>query len=146
MKSGLVPGSAAEFTVTVTDEMFPAFDGEVVHRVMSTVSMIYYMEKVGRYVILPYLEEHEEGSGFAINIKHVGPAVAGQEVTFRAVCTEVTEKRVVCEVTAQTTRHTVGLGTFTQAIFNKQEMRQRFQDLQTVVDEEKKSVRSDRKN
>jgi predicted thioesterase len=126
--------------------MFPAFDGEVVHQVMSTVSMIYYMEKAGRYVILPYLEEHEEGSGFALNIKHVGPAVVGQEVTFRAVCTEVTEKRVVCQVTAETTRNLVGLGTFTQAIFNKQEVRQRFQQLQEEVHTKNKCDRSDRKN
>lgn len=142
MKSGLVPGTAAEFAVTVTEEMFPAFDGEVVHPVMSTVSMIYYMEKAGRYVILPYLEDHEEGSGFAIQIKHVGPAVTGQEVTFRAVCTEVTEKRVVCEVTAKTSRNLVGLGTFTQAIFNKHDIRQRFQQLQADVETEKKYDRT----
>ncbi|QQE74376.1 thioesterase [Brevibacillus composti] len=146
MKSGLVPGTKVEFSVTVTEEMLPAFDGEVVHQVMSTVSMIYYMEKAGRYVILPYLEEHEEGSGFGINIKHVGPAVVGQEVTFRAVCTEVTEKRVVCEVSAQTARNLVGLGTFTQAIFNKQEIQQRFRQLREEIEAENNSARSDRKN
>jgi fluoroacetyl-CoA thioesterase len=142
LKSGLAPGTAAEFAVTVTEEMFPAFDGEVVHQVMSTVSMIYYMEKAGRYVILPYLEEHEEGSGFAIDIKHVGPAVLGQKVTFRAVCTEVTEKRVVCEVTAETTSNRVGVGTFTQAIFNKQEIKRRFQQLQADVEAENKCDRT----
>lgn len=137
MKSELVPGTTAEITVTVTEEMVPAFDGEVVHHVMSTVSMIYYMEKAGRYVLLPYLEEHEEGSGFAIDIKHVGPAVIGQEVTVRAICTEVTEKRVVCEVTAETSRNRVGVGTFTQAIFNKQEIRQRFASLQAEINAKK---------
>ncbi len=140
MKPGLVKGTSASFTVTVTEDMLPAFDGQVVHRVMSTVSMIYYMEKAGRHVILPYLDEDEEGSGFAIDIKHVGPAVVGQEVTFTAVCTEVTEKRVVCDVTAETSRNRVGIGSFTQAIFNKQDMARRFRELQDQIDSEKQEA------
>ncbi|MED4583950.1 thioesterase, FlK family [Brevibacillus choshinensis] len=134
MKNGLQPGTTAEFSVTVTAEMVPVFDGEVIHPVLSTVSMIYHMEKAGRYVLLPHLEDHEEGSGFAIDIKHVGPAVIGQEVTFRAVCVEVTQKRVVCEVTADTARNRVGVGFFTQAIFNKDEIQRRFQQLQAEID------------
>ncbi|MFD2370523.1 thioesterase family protein [Brevibacillus sp. GCM10020057] len=133
MKRELAPGTTAQFTVTVTEDMFPAFDGKVIHPVMSTVSMIYHMEKAGRYVLAPHLEEHEEGVGFAIDIKHVGPAVAGQQVTFRAVCVEVTDKRVVCEVTADTPRHRVGTGLFTQAVFNKEDMRRRVQELQEEV-------------
>ncbi len=140
MKDELQPGTTAEITVTVTPEMVPVFDGEVIHPVMSTVSMIYYMEKAGRYVLAPHLDEHEEGSGFAIDIKHVGPAVIGQEVTFRAVCVEVTEKRVICEVTADTARNRVGVGMFTQAIFNKDEMKRRFQQLQTEIDEMEKNM------
>jgi predicted thioesterase len=47
---------------------------------------------------------------------------------------EVTEKRVVCEVTADTPRNRVGVGMFTQAIFNKDEMQRRFQQLQAEID------------
>lgn len=140
MESGLRPGTAAEIAVTVTPEMLPVFEGQMVHPVMSTVSVIYYMELTGRHVILPYLEDHEEGCGYAVNIKHVGPAVVGQEVTFRAVCVEVTEKRVVCEVSAHTSRNAVALGTFTQAIFNKHDMSRKFQTLQEEVDTEKKKM------
>ncbi|WP_064201603.1 thioesterase family protein [Brevibacillus brevis] len=132
----LQPGTTEEFTVTVTKDMLPVFEGQVVHPVMSTVSMIYYMEWVGRRVILPYLEADEEGSGFAVDIKHVGPAVIGQEVTFRATCVQVTEKRVVCEVTADTTRNRVGLGTFVQAIFKKDEIKKRFEALQAEINQE----------
>ncbi|MGN7469562.1 thioesterase family protein [Brevibacillus sp. SAFN-007a] len=137
MKEGLQPGITAEFTVTVTEDMLPTFEGQVVHPVMSTVSMIYYMEWAGRQVILPFLEEDEEGSGFAVDIRHVGPAVVGQTVTFKAVCREVTEKRVVCEVTADTVRNRVGVGTFTQAIFNKHEIRRRFEALQAEISAKK---------
>lgn len=122
------------FTITVTDEMRPSFDGQVIHHVMSTVTMIYYMEKAGRELILSYLDEHEEGAGFALDIKHVGLAVIGQKVKFEAICTEVTEKRVVCDVIAETDMNLVGKGSFTQAIFNRQEMKERIIQLQKFVD------------
>ncbi|WP_134703656.1 thioesterase family protein [Ammoniphilus sp. YIM 78166] len=129
MKDGLKPGVQVEFKIVVDESMRPSFDGQVVHDVLSTVTMVYYMEKAGREVILPYLDESEEGAGYGLDIKHVGPAVVGQEVRFQAICTEVTEKRVVCEVTAETEWNVVGKGTFTQAIFQKKEMAQRLADL-----------------
>ncbi|MCK9918162.1 hypothetical protein MXD81_54470, partial [Microbacteriaceae bacterium K1510] len=113
MKTGMQDGITAVINITVTEEMRPEFDGAVVHDVMSTVSMIYYMEKAGRLVILPYLEENEEGAGYALDIKHVGPAVVGQEVMFTAVCTEARPNRVICHVTAKTRVNLVGKGTFT---------------------------------
>ncbi len=119
--------------MTVTEDMRPSFNGQVVHDVLSTVTMIYYMEWAGRKIILPYLEEGEEGAGLAIDVKHVGPAVLGQKVTFRAVCTEVTPKRVVCEVSAETDLNLVGKGTFTQAIFRQKDMLQRIQELENRV-------------
>jgi fluoroacetyl-CoA thioesterase len=130
---GMKPGISVEFSITVDKEMRPSFDGVVVHDVMSTVTMIYYMEKAGREVIFPYLENDEEGAGFAIDVKHVGPAVLGQEVRFKAVCTEATSKRVVCDVTAETELNLVGKGAFTQAIFKKVEMAGRIQSLQEKV-------------
>lgn len=135
MKEGLKPGVQVEFHVVVDESMRPSFDGQVVHDVMSTVTMIYYMEKSGREVILPFLDEGEEGAGLSVDIKHVGPAVLGQEVTFRALCTEVTEKRVVCEVTAETAFNLVGKGVFTQAIFMKKDMDQRIAELEKKLKE-----------
>lgn len=133
IKSGLQPGIATEFNVIVTEDMCPVFDGQIIHNVMSTVSMIHYMEFAGRKIILPYLEEGEEGAGYAVDIKHVGPATVGQEVRFRATCTEVTRKRVVCEVVAETDENLVGRGFFTQAIFRQQDLIKRIEDLQNRI-------------
>jgi fluoroacetyl-CoA thioesterase len=133
LKKGLFPGHKVEFQVTVDETMFAEFDGHVVHPVMSTVSMIYYMERAGRFVILPFLLEEEEGAGYEINVKHLRSAVKGQVVTFRAVCTEVTERRVICEVTAETDSYVIGKGTFTQAIFLKEKMRQNIEKLQANI-------------
>jgi predicted thioesterase len=133
MKPELVPGTEAGFAFIVTDDMLAGFDGEVVHPVLSTVSMIYHMEKAGRHIILPYLEPDEEGAGYEICVKHVGPAVRGQTVRVKAVCTEVTPKRVVCEVLAETDLNLVGTGHFTQAIFRKSQMADRIAALERQV-------------
>ncbi|WP_442601007.1 thioesterase family protein [Paenibacillus sp. KN14-4R] len=131
----LVPqvGFSSMLTVTVTEQMRPVFHDQVIHDVMSTVSMIYYMELAGRELLLPLLEEGEEGAGLAMDVKHIGPAVVGQEVTFQATCTDLTSKRLVCEVIAKTDQNMVGKGTFTQAIFQKQDMVDRIEQLKAKV-------------
>lgn len=133
MKPELVPGVEAGFEIVVTDDMLAGFDGKVVHPVFSTVAMIYHMEKAGRHVILPYLEPDEEGAGYEVCVKHVGPAVRGQKVWIRAVCTEVTPKRVVCDVIAETDLNVVGTGQFTQAIFRKSQMVEKIAALERQV-------------
>ncbi|MGE5702636.1 MAG: thioesterase family protein [Clostridia bacterium] len=129
MKQGLQPGATHSFVITVKEEMRPAFEGQVVHDVMSTVSMVHYMEWAGRQIILSYLEEDEEGVGFAIDAKHVGMAVVGQQVRFQATCTQVTSKRVVCDVIASTDENMVGQATFTQVILPKAEIMGRIHQL-----------------
>ncbi len=133
MKKGIKPGIKTLFDITVTEDMRPQFDGIFVHDVMSTVSMVYYMERAGRLLILPYLDVDEDSAGFALDIKHVGPAVIGQNVTFTAVCTEVRPTRVVCDVRAVTDCNVVGEGIFTQAIFPKDLMDKRIARLTSRI-------------
>ena len=139
MKPELQPGIETTFDIIVTEEMRPQFDGVVVHNVMSTVSMIYYMERAGRQLLLQYLDEDEDHAGFAIDVKHVGPAVVGQRVTFFATCAEIMPKRVVCQVRAETDCNVVGEGVFTQAVFKKATMKDRVAHLTAQVDESQDS-------
>ncbi|HWO96993.1 MAG TPA: thioesterase, partial [Bacillus sp. (in: firmicutes)] len=73
MKKGMQVGDSAFVTAKVTSEMFAQFDGEVVHPAYSTVSMVYHMEWAARKIILPYLEDDEEGMGAAVSVKHIAP-------------------------------------------------------------------------
>ena len=61
MKDTLRLGNTAEVRITVTEDMCPAFDEVVVHRVYSTWSMAHHMELAARMVLAPHLHEHEEG-------------------------------------------------------------------------------------
>src|SRR5512145_2153614 len=74
MRPSLRVGNTAQVEITVTQDMCPAFDGIVVHRVYSTWSMAHHMELAARKVLAPHLEEHEEGIGSHLTIDHVAPA------------------------------------------------------------------------
>lgn len=101
----------------------------MIHPTLSTVTMVYYMEWVGRKVILPFLEEGEEGVGASINVKHRAPAPVGKQVHFIAKVTEVTQSKVVCTVIAEHDRAIVGEAEFTQVILPKERIRENIERM-----------------
>jgi predicted thioesterase len=116
-------GDAAEVTVTVTEEMCPAFDGVIVHRVYSTWSMAHHMELAARKVLAPHLEEHEEGIGSHLSIDHVAPAPVGHRVRVVAKALEVGPTTLVCEVIAYDGPRVIGRGTQVQRILPKSKLK-----------------------
>ncbi|MCL6517270.1 thioesterase [Alicyclobacillus sp.] len=131
MRPGLRPGAAAEWVITVTEDQCPSFEGEgrVIHRALSTVAMIHHMEWVARRVILPYLEEGEEGIGGGVSVRHLAPAPVGKTVRFRAEAAFVSERRVDCRVWAEHDRALVGEGEVVQFILPKQVLEARIRAM-----------------
>ncbi|MBA4601894.1 thioesterase family protein [Thermoactinomyces mirandus] len=123
MKPGLEPGYQEKMSIVVREDMVASFGGQMVHPVLSTVSLVYYMEWTGRKVILPFLEEDEEGVGASINIRHRAPAPVGKTVTFVATVKAATPQKVVCEVIAEHDRAIVGEGEFVQVIIPKEKLK-----------------------
>ncbi|OYD08589.1 thioesterase family protein [Paludifilum halophilum] len=129
MKEGLKPGHRETIEMTVTREMTASFGGEEVHPTLSTVTMVYYMEWAGRRVILPFLEEGEEGVGGSISVKHRAPAPVGKTVIFTAEAVEVKLDKVVCRVRAAHDKSVVGEGRFVQAILPRDQIRRRIEAM-----------------
>jgi len=100
MKPQLQVGNRADIVITVTEDMCPAFDDVLVHRVYSTWSMAHHMEIAARKVLMPHLEEHEEGIGSHLSIDHLAPTPVGHRVRVEAVAVELGRTTLVCEVTA----------------------------------------------
>ncbi|MHC4989609.1 MAG: thioesterase family protein [Planctomycetota bacterium] len=123
-------GNRAEVTITVTEDMCPAFDDVVVHRVYSTWSMAHHMELAARKVLAPHLEPHEEGIGSHLSIDHVGPTPVGHRVRVEAVAVELALTRLVCDVTAyhvgpaadETGERVVGRGRQVQRVLPKSKL------------------------
>jgi predicted thioesterase len=120
MRPSLRIGNTAEVTVTVTEDMCPAFDEVIVHRLYSTWSMAHHMELAARKVLAPHLEEHEEGIGSHLSIDHLAPAPLGHTIRIEARATVLEPTRLVCELTAHDLRpagpRLVGRGTQIQRI------------------------------
>jgi len=123
MKSSLRIGNTAEHVVEVTEDMCPAFDGVVVHRVYSTWSMAHHMEIAARMVLAPHLDEHEEGIGSHLSIDHLAPTPVGHRVRLAAEATSLEGTTLVCTVNAYDVtgddERLVGRGTQVQRILPK---------------------------
>ncbi len=123
MKPTLRVGNTAEVTAEVTEDMCPAFDGVVVHRVYSTWSMAHHMELAARKVLAPHLDEHEEGIGSHLTIEHVAPTPVGHTVRVQATATEVAPTTLVCDVNAYDGDRLVGRGRQVQRILPRTKLR-----------------------
>jgi fluoroacetyl-CoA thioesterase len=122
MKPSLKVGNAAEVTITVTQDMCPAFDGVVVHRVYSTWSMAHHMELAARKVLAPHLEDHEEGIGSHLSIDHVAPAPLGRTIRVVATAVELAPTSLVCDVIAYDGPRVIGRGRQVQRILPKSKL------------------------
>jgi fluoroacetyl-CoA thioesterase len=123
MKPGMSVGQTASITATVTPDMFAQFEGEVVHPVYSTVSMVYHMEWASRKIILPYLEEDEEGMGGAVSMKHIAPSGEGTVVTVTATLSEMRSNVIMTKVEARNEAGIIGTGEVKQVILPKEKIR-----------------------
>lgn len=128
MRTTLELGETAEVVIEVTEDMCPAFDGVVVHRVYSTWSMAHHMELAARKVLAPHLEEHEEGIGSFLSIEHLAPTPLGHQVRVVAEAVELGPTTLVCDVNAYHVRQgkddrLVGKGRQVQRILPKTKLK-----------------------
>ncbi len=128
MKQGLNVGRKEMIEIIVTEDMFASFEGEVVHPVYSTVAMTYHMEWVSRKIILPFLEDHEEGMGASVQLKHLAASPLGSTVTLTAVLTEFRDNRVVTEVAVENHLGLIGKGEVMQVILPKEKIAEKLKE------------------
>ena len=118
-------GREETIEITVTEDMFASFEGVVVHPVYSTVAMTYHMEWVSRKIILPFLEDYEEGMGASVQLKHVAASTLGSKVTLTAILVEHRDNVVITKVTAKNHVGVIGTGEVRQVILPKKTIAQK---------------------
>lgn len=129
MKPGMKIGDTATITAVVTEDMFAQFEGKLVHPAYSTVSMVYHMEWAARQIILPFLEEHEEGIGGGIKATHLAPTPEGMKLEITATLTGLKGKAVICAVEVRNEKAVVGEGEVTQYILPKEKISQKLHEM-----------------
>ena len=129
MKQGLEVGREESIEIIVTEDMFASFEGQVVHPVYSTVAMTHHMEWVSRKIILPFLEDHEEGMGASIQLKHLAASPLGSTVTLTACLIELRNNLVVTKVTAKNQLGFIGKGEVMQVILTKEKIAEKVKGI-----------------
>jgi len=99
-------GYQAIFETVVTDEMTVDFEhpddpalGKL-HPVYATYWMAKHMELAGRKIILPFLEEGDEGIGSKVSVDHKASALPGMKVRIVAEHTHTKGNRIYARCVA----------------------------------------------
>ncbi len=121
-------GSKQMLKVEVTPAMFAQFEGKVVHPVYSTAMMVYHMEWVSRLIILPFLENEEEGMGAEVSVKHLSPAPVGSELDIQANVVSLKKNVIVTNVQVKAGERMVGTGEVTQVVLAKSKINRLISD------------------
>src|SRR5690606_6226812 len=108
-------------TPTMTVD-FEQGDGRLgaLHPVYATYWLAKHMELVSRKIILPYLEEHEEGIGFRVEVDHLASALPGMLVNVTGTFERLAGNRVHVDCTAVSELgDLIGRGATVQVILSK---------------------------
>ena len=128
-------GYSTSFEVNVTETMtvdFEQSDPDMgrLHRVYATYWMAKHMELVSRLIILPFLEEHEEGIGFEVAVKHIASALPGMRVTLRAEHLRSERNRIYSRCEAHNELgDKIGEGSTTQVVLPRERLNASFAKL-----------------
>ncbi|PYE55944.1 thioesterase family protein [Deinococcus yavapaiensis] len=124
-------GFTQTLTVLVTNEMTVHFEelGRI-HPVYATYWMAKHFEEAGRKIILPFLEQGEQGIGFEVNVKHLASALPGMTVTVTATFERQEGRRVYAAMQAVSSLgDVIGTGTTTQVILPQASIDENFEAL-----------------
>lgn len=105
------------------------FDSGEVHPVYSTFALARDAEWSGRLFVLEMKEAEEEGIGTGITIRHISPALQGQEVVFQATLAEVNGNEVVTDFVASVGERVIATGRQWQKIVKKEKLERLFNEL-----------------
>ena len=106
----------------VNPSMTARLDTIEIHKVCSTVTMIYFAELAARKAIEPYFDPLENAIGGGINLVHKGMAAIGENVSMTATIMSFDGKILICDIEAKISGSDFILckGTQTQIVLNKE--------------------------
>ena len=124
-------GHQATFETIVTAEMTVNFEemGSV-HPVYATYWMVKHMELAGRKIILPFLEEGEEGIGYEVRARHLASALPGMQVRIVSEHLRTERNRVYARCRAYNElEDLIGEGETTQVVLMQAKLEGSFDEL-----------------
>ncbi len=119
MKNLFKVGDKKVFKRLVEKEDVAKFESGEVHPFYATFALGRDAEWAGRLFVLEMLDEDEEGIGTFLTVKHVSPALVGQEVEITVEITELEGRKINCSFEAKVGERLIATGTTGQMILKK---------------------------
>jgi len=118
LKIPLEPGIIKEERFTIKEEHSAKSVGSGEVKVLSTPSMIAFMEATSRDLIQPHLQAGYTTVGTRVDVRHLSPAPVGQEIIVRSELVAVDGRKLVFKVEALWKGAKIGEGTHERYIVN----------------------------
>jgi len=122
MKQLFKYGDTKEFFKVVSKKDTASFNGHEVHPYYSTFALVRDAEWTSRLFVLDMKEFGEEGIGTFVNVKHVSPALVGDQVRFIAEIKSILRNEVVCSIRAKVNKRLIATIETGQKILNAEEL------------------------
>ncbi len=108
-----------ELTFTVEEQHTAAHMGSGTVKVLSTPSMILFMERTAQQLLAQSLPEGETSVGTLVNVRHLAAAPLGAQIRVRAEIEEQDGRRVLFSVEAWYGEKQIGVGQHERFIVNE---------------------------
>jgi fluoroacetyl-CoA thioesterase len=129
MKIVYKEGDEKKFEVIVSDKDTATFEQGMVHPVYATFALGRDAEWCCRLFVLDMKESDEEGIGTSLSINHIGPALLGEKVQFKAWIQSVEKNQIICKYEARVGERLVAIGEQGQKIVKKERLEKMFKDI-----------------
>ncbi|ADV64889.1 thioesterase family protein [Desulfurococcus mucosus] len=131
MSTSIEPGLYCEEEYLVEEHHIASHVGSGEVQVLSTPSMIAFMERTALRCVEPRLPEGYTTVGTMVNIKHLNPAPRGARVRVSAKLISVDGRRLLFEVKAYWNNMLLGEGTHERFIVNREKFIEKVKSMIT---------------
>jgi len=129
MKNIFKTGDSKTFLRKIEPGDTASFDSGEVHPVYATFAIARDAEWVCRLFALDMKEDDEEGIGTFITVKHISPALVGEEVKFDATILILDKNSIICAYNAYCGERLIAEGETGQKILKKDRIEKMFEEI-----------------
>jgi len=128
MKSRPKVGAVGELAILTEAKHAVEFAGNGMPAVVSTPSLVGFLERTARETIAEFLDADERSVGIEIDLKHLAPTPIGQTIHCRARVIFVEDKKVTFQIEARDERELIARGLHKRAIIRLEKFAKRVQE------------------
>ena len=116
MKSRPKIGEVGELTVATDLKHVVEFAGDGMPAVVSTPSLVGFLERTARQTLAPHLDADERSVGIELDLRHLAPTPVGQTIHCTARVIAVEDRKITFQVEARDAHEVIVRGLHKRAV------------------------------